>query len=89
MSAQFLNLIFILNGQRVMIQAKSDELFAEVALRYMQKAGLKTEQSPKFFYNSSELKLEAAKTLHECNIVNQANIDVVLSSLVIGALKTK
>ena len=89
MSAQFLNLIFILNGQRVMIQAKSDELFAEVALRYMQKAGLNLQQAPKFFYNSMELKLEAAKTLEEYHIGNQANIDVVLSSLVIGALLQK
>ena len=89
MSAQFLNIIFILNGQRVMIQAKSDELFAEVALRYMQKAGLNLQQAPKFFYNSMELKLEAAKSLEEYHIGNQANIDVVLSSLVIGALLQK
>ena len=85
MSSQFLNLIFIFNGQRIMIQAKSDEFFAEVALRYMNKRGLTQDQAPKFFYNSAELKPEAAKTLAELNIGSQANIDVVLSSLVIGA----
>ena len=89
MSAQFLNVIFIYNGQRIMIQAKSDELFAEVALRYMNKKGLTENEAPKFFYNSSELKLEAGKTLAELNITNQANIDVVLSSLVIGACLNK
>ena len=81
----FLSVIFILNGHRVTIQAKSDELFAEVAYRYMQKAGLDKNASPKFFYNSSELKLEAGKTLAELKINPNANIDVVLSSLVIGA----
>ena len=68
-----------------MIQAQSKEMFAEVALRYMTKRGLAQDQAPKFFYNSSELKLESGKTLAELNIGNQANIDVVLSSLVIGA----
>ena len=89
MSTQFLNLIFIFNGQRIMIQATSKELFAEVALRYMNKRGLTQDQAPKFFYNSQELKLEAAKTLAELNVTNQANIDVVLSSLVIGAFLNK
>ena len=82
----FLNLIFMHSGQRIMIQAKSDELFAEVALRYMNKAGLTEQNAPKFFFNSTELKPEAAKTLAEYRINQQALIDVVLSSLVIGAL---
>ena len=83
--SSFLNIVFLLNGQRIMIQAKSDELFAEVALRYMQKAGLTDQNAPKFFFNSAELKLEAAKTLADYRINQQATIDVVLSSLVIGA----
>ena len=81
----FLSLIFILSGQRITVQAKSDEIFAEVAYRYMQKAGLDQSTSPKFFFNSSELKLEAAKTLSDLKINPNANIDVVLSSLVVGA----
>ena len=83
--SSFLNIVFLLNGQRIMIQAKSDELFAEVALRYMQKAGLTDQNAPKFFFNSAELKLESAKTLADYRINQQATIDVVLSSLVIGA----
>ena len=51
----------------------------------MQKAGLDPSTSPKFFFNSSELKLEAAKTLSDLKINPNANIDVVLSSLVVGA----
>ena len=82
----FLNLLFTLNGQRIMIQATSKEFFAEVALRYMNKAGLNQEQVPKFFYNSTELKPDAGKTLEDYRISSNTNIDVVLSSLVVGAL---
>ena len=70
----------MLNGQRVMIQATSKEYFAEVALRYMNKAGLTEQQAPKFFYNSTELKPESAKTLEEYRVSSNSNIDVVLSS---------
>ena len=83
--SSFLNIVFLLNGQRITIQAKSDEMFAEVAFRYMQKAGLTEQNAPKFFFNSAELKLESAKTLADYRINQQATIDVVLSSLVIGA----
>ena len=79
----------MLNGQRVMIQATSKEYFAEVALRYMNKAGLTEQQAPKFFYNSTELKPDSAKTLEEYKINSNSNIDVVLSSLVVGALLDK
>ena len=85
----FLNLLFTLNGQRIMIQATSKEYFAEVALRYMNKAGLSQEQVPKFFYNSTELKPDAGKTLEEYKMNSNVNIDVVLSSLVVGAQVNK
>ena len=85
----FLNLLFTLNGQRIMIQATSKEFFAEVALRYINKAGLTQEQAPKFFYNSTELKPDSGKTLEEYKMNSNTNIDVVLSSLVVGALAVK
>ena len=70
----------MLNGQRVMIQAKSNEYFAEVALRYMNKVGLTEQLAPKFFYNSTELIPESPKTLEEYRVSSNSNIDVVLSS---------
>ena len=79
-----LNIFFTLNGQNINMQAKSDEIFATVAYRYMQKIG-KTQEALKFFFNGRELVLTAAKTLDECKIINQSKIDVVLASLVIGA----
>ena len=80
-----INLIFTLNGQNILIQAKSDEMFAEAALRYMQKAGLTENDGPKYFFNSAELKLESGKTLAEYNMKDRAQINVVLASNVIGA----
>ena len=55
----------------------------------MNKAGLTEQQAPKFFYNSTELKPESAKTLEEYRVSSNSNIDVVLSSLVVGALLNK
>ena len=82
----FLNLIFILNGKNITMQCQSSELFAEVALRYCQKRGLGENDSPKFFFNSQELKLEAGKTLSDYKMNTNAKVDVVLSSTVIGAI---
>ena len=79
-----LNVVFILNGQNIIMQAKSDEMFADLAYKYVQKVG-KAQENPKFFFNGRELVLTAAKTLDECKIINQSKIDVVLASLVIGA----
>ena len=81
-----LNIVFILNGQHVIVQAKSDEMFAAVAYRYIQKAGLTEKDAPKFFFNSQELKPESGKTLGEYNMRDRAQINVVLASNVIGAL---
>ena len=81
----FVNVLFILNGKSINMQAKSDDLFADVALRYMQKMGI-AQESPKFFFNGRELSVNAAKSLDEYKINNQSKIDVVLSSLVIGAM---
>ena len=81
----FVNVLFILNGKSINMQAKSDDLFADVALRYMQKMGI-AQESPKFFFNGRELSVNSAKSLDEYKINNQSKIDVVLSSLVIGAM---
>ena len=80
-----MNIFFYLNGQNINIQSKSDDLFAEVAFKYMNKVGKQNEEL-KFFYNSQELILTSGKTLSEYKIINGARIDVVLASTVIGAL---
>ena len=81
----FLNVFFSLNGKHINMQAKSDDMFADLAFRYMQKMGI-AQESPKFFFNGRELSLNSAKSLAEYKINDQSKIDVVLSSLVIGAM---
>ncbi len=81
----FINVFFTLNGKNINMQANSNDMFAELALRYMQKAGIQEQDAPKFFFSSRELILSSAKTLAEYNIHNNAKIDVVPTSTVIGA----
>ena len=73
----FINVGFFLNGQRIYLQAKTDDMFVEVAYRYMQKIGLDKNADPRFFFNSLELKLNNLKTLAELNLHNMSAIDVV------------
>ena len=73
----FLLVQFNLNRDILKIQAKSDDLFAEVALRYLIEAGLNVNNPPKFFYKSSELVPEAGKTLSDYDIKNMSTIDVI------------
>ena len=83
MFSYLLNVFFTLNGKMVNVKAKSDEVFAEVAFRYMQNEGL-TGESFKFFFNSKELILSSCKTLSELNIRNQSTITVIQPSVLIG-----
>ena len=81
----FINVFFTLNGRNINMQTTANEMFAELALRYMTKAGLQEQDAPKFFFSSQELILNSAKTLAEYKINNNAKIDVVPTSTVIGA----
>ena len=65
------------------MRAKSDDLFAGVALRYIQKNQFNIEKTViKFFYNSHELKITSGKTLAEHRIQGNARIDVLLDSII-------
>ena len=83
MSGLIYNLFFNFFGHCVNVQAKSDELFAEVALRFLQKVG-RTGENIKFYFNSNELKLESYKTLAEYGIVDKSKIDIVFFGQVTG-----
>ena len=80
-----LNIFFFSNGQNILIQANSTDLFAEVALKYLQKVGLQNQDQVKYFFNSQELIPMSGKSLADYKIGNAARIDVVLTSTVIGA----
>ena len=81
----FLNILFTKNGQNISVQAKSDEMFAEVALKFITKAGISGEDKVKFLYNNQELIIDSPKTLAELNFRDGTRIDVVMTNTVIGA----
>ena len=81
-----INICFIKSGQPINMQAKTDMMFAEVALKYIQKAGInQTTDQPKFIFNSSELCTDSCKSLDELKIRDGARIEVVLGKDIIGA----
>ena len=81
----FWNILFTKNGQNISVQAKSDEMFAEVALRFITKAGLTEDDKVTFLYNNQELKMNSPKSLAELNFRDRTRIDVVMTNTVIGA----
>ena len=80
-----MNVCFIRSGHPINIQTKGDMMFAELALKYFQKTGVKQEDQPKFIFNSQELVTDSCKTLDELHIIDGARIEVVIGKDVIGA----
>ena len=82
----FINVCFIKSGQPINMQAKSDMMFAELALKYIQKVGINQQNDqPKFIFNSANLVTDTCKTLEELKIRDGARIEVVLGKDIIGA----
>ena len=77
--SKFLHVLFYFKGQIIDIPASSDMMFAEIALKFCNKRGLKAEQDLKFFHNSSEIKINSYKSLSELNIQHMSRIDVIWS----------
>ena len=80
-----MNVCFIQNGQPINMQTSSEMMFAELALKYFQKTGVKQEDQPKFIFNSQELVTDSCKTLDDLHIIDGARIEVVIGKDVIGA----
>ena len=71
-----INIIFQFEGRVVVLPANLDELFAEVAFRYLKKINSNKEDF-KFIFNSNELKPESGKTLGEYNLRDMSKILVI------------
>ena len=74
------------NEQTILMQAKSDMMFAELILKYFQKTGMSEKEEPQFLYNSSSIPYDSCKTLDEIKIRDGAKIDVVLGKYIVGAI---
>ena len=73
------------NEQTILMQAKSDMMFAELVLKYFQKTGISEKDEPQFLFNSSSIPHDSCKSLDEIKIRDGAKIDVVLGKTIIGA----
>ena len=83
----FWNIIFTRNdnGQIVTVQTTSDVMFSEVAFKLCNKAGILGNDKVKFIYNNEELKIESPKSLAELKLRDNAKVEVVMTSTVVGA----
>ena len=81
-----LNIVFNKNGKVITMQGKSDMMFAELALKYIQKVGIdiKNDQ-PKFIFNSSEIVPDSCKELGALGLRDFSRIEVVIGKDIIGA----
>ena len=85
-----INVIFNKSGKTITMQAKTDMMFAELAMKYAQKVGVDLDKDQiKFIFNSMELVTGTHKDLGELGIINMAKIDVVVGKDVVGAIKFK
>ncbi len=78
-----LNVYFKLKGQSTVIQAKSYETFAEVALRFLQLKGL-TEEEVIFIFNARKIDPQSSYTLEDYKIFCGSTIQVTLTEELIG-----
>ena len=74
--SMLINIIFLFENRGIALQANLDELFAEVAFRYLKKIN-RNKEDLKFIFNSIELKPESGKTLGEYNLRNMSKIQVI------------
>ena len=74
-----INIIFQSENVNIALQANLDELFAEVAFRYLKKINSNKEDF-KFIFNSIEVQPERGKTLGECNLRDMSRIQVISMS---------
>ena len=80
----FLNIIFNCQGKTISVQATSNTRMCDLAKSFCNKGGY-VNKDPTFIINSKRIESTETKTLKELNIINQAKIEVIFSSEVIGA----
>ena len=62
-----------------------DAMFAEIALKFCNKAGIMGNYQVMYIYNSEELKIESPKSLAELHLRDRSIIEVIMTNTVLGA----
>ena len=84
-NSNFININFVLNGKKVMVQGQSSDKFCDLATKFSNKAALANDDFPRFIFNSTQISASETKTLNELKLQNQSRIEVFLEKEVIGA----
>lgn len=74
------NVSFYCCGKQVIIHATKDMMFAELALKFMDKFGINIDVQPIFIYNSKQIPMGCFKSLDELKIEMPSTIDVIISN---------
>ena len=80
-----MNIIFVINGRKIMVQGQPSTKFCELAQRFTTKADLKTTDVPKYILNSMQVPPNDQRTLSQLKLRDQSRIEVFLEQEVIGA----
>ena len=72
-----MNVQFIKDNFPIQIQVNSNDLFCEVAGKYMQKAGITDPNAVSFFFNNTKLRYDSYKDMNELGFYNNAVINVL------------
>ena len=81
---EYLNIIFTLAGKYITIQATKNSKFSELSEKLSIKLDVK-DKAPAFLLNSRRIEANDSRTVAQLNLQNNAKIEVVLTSDVIGA----
>ena len=81
---EYLNIIFTMAGKYITIQATRNSKFSELAEKLFIKLDVK-DKVPTFLLNSRRIEANDSRTVSQLNLQNNAKIEVVLTSEVIGA----
>ena len=83
--SQYLNILFVIGGRKVTIQAKSDSKFCDLIKSFYTKSNIDPNENPKFILNSQQISVDEQKTLTQVGLHDNSSIDVFLQAQVIGA----
>ena len=84
-SINYLNIVFVISGRKVTIQAKSDSKFCDLIKSFYTKSNINPNENPKFILNSQKVSPDDQKTLTQIGLHDNSAIDVFLEAQVVGA----
>ena len=80
-----MNIIFVINGRKIMVQGQQTTKFCELVQKFSVKADLKPTDIPKFILNSMQVPPNDQRTLSQLKMRDQGRVEVFLEQEVIGA----